>query len=424
MKMRLHRIFVMAIVCCMLAVCALPAFAEGNDSNYYYKVTVSTELEGDDLVQESFTYYALHGVQENNVNFVMDPFPEGSRSSILQPGDRAVTDVFVFCSPEAVCAVRLLQDSDFIAGLQGDEKQYYLELSMENQQPGIENALTIDRLHIIEGFGPGGELILSDEKKEPAFTLTYDAPPMFSGADSYTTYHTTQYVTVEDKNLTSVTLNGEPVAIENGRAVVTLPGNIDKEYTIVAQDASGGENDMVVWMESFSSLMLPVSHLTPENVRSEHEEDVRMVLDNVQLSLQEPHASAAEKHALNVMKQELEQLLSRIDEAAESMNTESIWATKGITAENVASNDKQILEQAESDLESALRDYSGNYTDSEISMINADLERVREALQVICSIPVCGDDSRMGLWFMLLAAGTAGILGFASSGKNKKQTAE
>jgi len=421
-KKFLRLIAVLAVACCLLSICALSSAAADNGT-YYYKVRCITKLNGDDLQNKAQIYYSLHGYSVNGQSNPLLPCnADGSPSSStvkahmmeLQPGERTKDAYVVFSCSEPLVGVRLLQEEPSVNGLLGDEVHYYLELDLAKQQPGIENAVAIEKMPSIEGFAPGGAIILSPEKTECAFTLTYDAPPVFSGVDPEGTYVVTQQLTVYDPTLAGVTLNGESVPFEGDTAVVNLPGNTDIVYQVSAWDENGSQSKLEIRMQDFNILFDPVSGLSPDKVQGENEADIQEVLNIVLGSMQEPHITQSELDELRAMETELRELLAQIDEAEACRNSENILNTQHITAENVELEDRNALLAAAIDLERALQDYSGNYSSDTLEMIEYNLERVLAALEVveeyIASLPKTGDDSALKLWCVLLTASASGIL--------------
>jgi len=196
---------------------------------------------GDALVKETKFYYSLHSYLSNGQSEPMRALDEaGNPSSInaasvvMQPGVAQQTDELVFYFDKPVIGIRLLQEPFYSSEIIAFADDYYLELEIADQQPGIENAMMVEEMNFLEGFRDGGAMILSPDTMEAVFTSTHNAPPVISGIEDGGQYFTTQKVTVKDKDLESVTLNGEAVAFSGDSAVVTLSGDEDKEYTIFA----------------------------------------------------------------------------------------------------------------------------------------------------------------------------------------------
>ena len=102
-------------------------------------------------------------------------------------------------------------------------------------------------------------------------TFDTTAPEIVNVAD-LTTYYVTKKVAVDDENLESVTLNGEPVG-----DVFILEGNKTASYEIKALDKAGNETVYTVYMSPISQLSDSISELTVDNVRTDNEDAVLTV---------------------------------------------------------------------------------------------------------------------------------------------------
>ncbi len=93
----------------------------------------------------------------------------------------------------------------------------------------------------------------------------YDiSAPVIAGVDNGATYYTTQKVTVTDKNIASITLNGEAAV-----GSIILAGNRDAVYTIVATDKAGNTTSVTVTMKPLRSLVAAIENLNSNNVTSD-----------------------------------------------------------------------------------------------------------------------------------------------------------
>lgn len=271
--------------------------------------------------------------------------------------------------------------------------------------------------------------------------------PTVSGIESGATYYTTQEVTVLDDHLESVTLNGEPVKNMNR---ITLAGDTETVYTIVAVDKAGNESTITVTMKPIASLAEAITGLAENNVTSDDTSAVEDVLSKVS-AVDTTDATDAEKAALqeiqgncaalldkisgtaaeiqavtdgisgyvadtvkstdqvgietllgridaltaanNLTDEETallkdlqnkgEALLSVIEDAAASLGTDAIKEAESIHKDNVALDDREALEDALNDLEAALADNAGNYTEEEMQAAQEQIDRLEAALEVI-----------------------------------------
>ena len=193
------------------------------------------------------------------------------------------------------------------------------------------------------------------------------------------TYYTTQTVIVTEANPDTLTLNGKSVT-----SPITLDGNKDTTYTIVAKDKVGHQVTVTVTMKAIDSLDDTIADLNENNVTSADREDIQDVLDGVNELLEDENLSQAEKDSLTDIKTKAEDLLDAIDKAADAVDTEDIQKVKDTNSTNVRLDDKEDLEKAKEDLEDALKDENkGNYTEAEQKAIQKELDRINEALRII-----------------------------------------
>ena len=122
-----------------------------------------------------------------------------------------------------------------------------------------------------------------------------------------------------------------------------------------------------------------IDGLTKENVTSENAEDIQ----DVQELLENAESLNDE---LRELSETCEALLETIEDAQSAVDTEEINKTLDITEENVEPSDKADLEAAKEDLEQALEEYSGNYTEEQKDAIKEQLQQVEDALTAIGNI--------------------------------------
>lgn len=421
MKKVLYLTSVLTIVCCLIFACIPSVYAEGSDSYYYYSVKITTKVSGDVFSDEGNVYYALHGVKTDGVNEVLDGYsvdsvPADLGKTPLAPNVSEQTNVLVYRSEVPLVGVRSLMDGCSISGMTDDDHQYYLGLNVSDQKPGIENITIIEKMCMIEGFEDGGKMILSD-LMDVSYTVNYNAPPVISGAEEYVPYFTTQKVLVKDKDLVSVTVDGNEVEFENGEALISLPGDVSKYYTVIAKDGIS-ESQLTVEMHEFSELVDSAYGITKENVKFQDKLVIQDAIDNILMVKEnEPNATVEEKEWLDNTEKDLKDLLDHIKKSQEIFQSESVKNTKDITADNVKPEDKEALEQAAAELEKALKEYGGNYRDDEKLYLEEEYKRVSEALEAIPTpekdpgVPKTGDFSNITLWsVMFVLSGIALIV--------------
>lgn len=269
--------------------------------------------------------------------------------------------------------------------------------------------------------------------------------PEISGAENEKIYYTTQKVTVTDKNMASITVNGEKRDTD-----ITLDGNKDAIYSIVATDKAGNSTTITVTMKPINDLAVPIDTLTKDSVNSEDEqtldevktaveavdtanatedekqalkdivdktenfkkviEDTRteiarineelnkqdrdtvkstdkdnmeQLVKDIDTLLEGNNLTEKEKKALEDAKIKVKNLLEVIENAAKAIDTENTEKVEDVNAENVTPENKTDLEKAKTDLEKALVDNDENYTEEEKKNIQEDIDRIDKALEVI-----------------------------------------
>lgn len=211
--------------------------------------------------------------------------------------------------------------------------------------------------------------------------------------------------------------------------ITTLPE--DAAYTIAVTDKAGNSTTVTVTMKPIEEAAAATEGLSTGNVTSANKqamEDLAAKLDEL---LADDDVTDDEHEILEQYKAIAESLLKTIEDAAEAITSENIEKVKDITAENVTSENKTDLEKAKEELEQALEDYGGNYTDDEKKAIEDEIKRIGDALEVIKNVediaessgklpenitrndegeskaadansPQTGDNSHMMLWIALL----------------------
>ena len=202
--------------------------------------------------------------------------------------------------------------------------------------------------------------------------------PVISGVAEGRTFYTTQIVTVTDKNLDTVTLNGETVT-----GTITLEGNKEAAYTIVATDKAGNTTTVTVEMAAITDITGCMEDKNSENVTSHDKANLQTIVDTATALLKDEDITAEEKAELEKAKADAQALIAVIDAAADAADTENTCKVENITADSVKPEDKKALTDAKADLEKALEDNVSNYTEAEKKAIEDEIARINEALQVV-----------------------------------------
>ena len=202
--------------------------------------------------------------------------------------------------------------------------------------------------------------------------------PVIAGVDNGVTYYSTQNVTVTDKNLDTVTLNGEPAT-----GSVSLAGNKEATYTIVATDKAGNSTTVTVKMAPIADIAEPVDGKSEANVTANDKANLQTIVDTATELLKDEDMTAEEKAALEKTKADAEALLEKIEEAQSAPDTENYEKVADVTGDNVQPSDKADLEQAKIDLEQALEDYGNNYTEEEKEILADAIQRIEDAITAL-----------------------------------------
>lgn len=279
--------------------------------------------------------------------------------------------------------------------------------------------------------------------------MTFDTTaPAVTGVENGKTYYVTKKVTVDDGNLESVTLNGDPVEGE-----FTLAGDTDMTYVIRAVDKVGNMTEYTVHMKPISSVTDAIRDITADNVKSDDAgtissverqileidsseatddeqkklndaaekcealkdriaevtdegnrlddgvngydigkvtsddiADIEKLIDDIDKLLNSDNLTDTQRDDLEDLRDKAKDMLDRITAAEDVADAEEIKAVDGITEDNVKLDDKDALEKAKKVLESAIRDFDGNYTAEERKGLDAKLETVKAALASIDNV--------------------------------------
>ncbi len=125
-----------------------------------------------------------------------------------------------------------------------------------------------------------------------------------------------------------------------------------------------------------------IEGLAVDNVTSEYEVEIKAVksmMANANTDLADEELKSKWKNIFDMC----EILLVQIEDAKTAMNTVNIEKVKDVTFENVTREDYDALSKAKSDLENALGEFLGNYTQAEKEKIQTDITRISKAMQTI-----------------------------------------
>ena len=305
--------------------------------------------------------------------------------------------------------------------------------------------------------------------------------PAIGGIENGSIYHTTQVITVTDKNFESITVNGEPATLDS-EGKLALNGNLETTYAIHVMDKAGNVTEYIVTMKVIADITDSIKDITVDDVKSDDKETIETVIKNIKEELKNDDLTDEEKAELEDEKQKAEDLIKKIEEAIGSTETDNTDKVKDITSENVETKDKSDLEKAKDELEKALDDYKDNLTDDEKKDIQDEIDRIEKALDVIDKVekvedlinklpeniaksdadaikkadeaynalskyeqsildknakkkldnaksapealnnPTTGDNGKMWMWFALLFVSGGGLLGTTAYRRKRKET--
>lgn len=196
---------------------------------------------------------------------------------------------------------------------------------------------------------------------------TFDtAAPEIVGIENGKTYYVTKKVAIDDENLESVTLNGEPV-----EAVFTLAGDTEATYFIRAVDKAGNVTEYTVYMKPISSVTDAVSSITVGNVRSSDAETIsaveRQILDIAE-AFDDGESTEEEWNKLTEAAAKCKDLNKRITEVADEISR-LIDTMNGYDIDKVTSADKADIEKLIADTDTLLS--GDNLTDAERAALEA-----------------------------------------------------
>lgn len=140
-----------------------------------------------------------------------------------------------------------------------------------------------------------------------------DLPPVINGITDGETYYTTQYITVTDDNLKSVTVN-----FEHSDTEFFINGNTEGSYEIIATDIAGNKTVVTIYTKPITTLIEPIADLTEMNVSADYSETI----DNIKniAAINTAYATLEESEALNQIITYCDALLAKIENVTKEYN--------------------------------------------------------------------------------------------------------
>lgn len=196
---------------------------------------------------------------------------------------------------------------------------------------------------------------------------TFDtAAPEIVGIENGKTYYVTKKVAIDDENLESATLNGEPV-----EDIFLLAGDTEATYFIRAVDKAGNVTEYTVYMKPISSISDAIAAITDENVKSSDAEMIstveRQILDIAE-AFDDGESTDDEWNKLTEAAAKCKNLNKRITEVTDEI-TRLTDAVNGYDVDKVTSADKADIEKLIADIDTLLS--GDNLTDAERAVLKA-----------------------------------------------------
>ena len=163
----------------------------------------------------------------------------------------------------------------------------------------------------------------------------------------------------------------------------TLSGDDAGNYELTA---NSGTTTAKITPITASSLNSSISGLSANNADSGNKGTLQNVVSRANNALQDGGLSSAERSNLTNVKYTAEDMIDRIESASAAAYTDSIRKSAEITGETVKTEDKALLQKAQSDINNALSTYSGNYTKAEETALEQKREQIAGALNIITRV--------------------------------------
>jgi len=170
------------------------------------------------------------------------------------------------------------------------------------------------------------------------------------------------------------------------------------EYDITATGADAGGNYSIKYVPAKLTVLADnavdaaagyteeLKDYDPATVTSEDKAALEEMLSEINTILADETTTDNGKKALEEVKEQVEKLIKEITDAAKATDTENTVKVENVTPENVTPENKNDLEGAKADLEKALEDNGGNYTEDEKKAIEDEIKRIDDALEVIGNV--------------------------------------
>lgn len=206
------------------------------------------------------------------------------------------------------------------------------------------------------------------------------------GKDSVLTAPTESFKTLTF-DLTSLKLNGQPVI--DAAAVLNAVSSV--MIQVKAKDGEAYFDEFMFGMNSKADRTEEINEVTDsvngfniKTVKATDKEKLNSLSEKADELIKDNDVKESDKAKLQEAKTNITRLLSRIEDAENALKTENITKTALIDSDTVKLSDKAAVSGAADELKAVLNgDYADNYTDSQRTSINNDIDRLETALKTV-----------------------------------------
>ncbi len=346
-----------------------------DDSTY---TTTAPKNAGDYVVRVTIAEGTNHKAASATAEFSIEPTDIRDAIVTLDP------DTFVYDGQPHKPTVSVVWNNMTLT-----ENTDYIVYYIDNVNASSVNVLGTVYIDGINNFTGRKEDVFEITKREITITAEAKNTVVNTALPTYT--YKVEGLVGEDKLVTEPTLTSN--------ADITVIG----EYDITATGADAGGNYSIKYVPAKLTVLTDnavdaaagyteeLKNYDPATVTSEDKAELDEMLSEINTILADETTTDNGKKALEEVKEQVENLIKKINDAAEATDTENTEKVKDVTAENVTPEDKTDLEKAKDDLEKALEDNGGNYTEDEKKAIEDEIKRIDNALEVIGKVEAVED---------------------------------
>ena len=294
---------------------------------------------------------------------------------------------------------------ELTAAVTGSAAKTYDGTNTVPAEPGLSVTLTgivgADDVKVSASYAYDGVNVGTTKINATGITLSG------ADADNYTLKSTTASANIGEITQKSVTITAKDqtiphgteisnteitaVGLINGHSVtavltpstanVTVNGTITASAAVITADGTDvSANYEISYGEPAKLVIEPdtskINGLTTANVTSANEADIKAVQE-----MMENADSVKDEWA--AISTTCENLIDKIEAVRDATDTENTEKVEDVTADNVKPEDQEALKDAKADLEKALEDNAGNYTEEEKKAIQDEIQRIEDAMAAL-----------------------------------------